>query len=257
MQISLRKVLAIFGAIFLIILSVSTMWIAKNYGDWARGNSMRSFSVSGEGKVTIVPDIGAFTFSVISEGSKDLAKLQKDNTDKTNKAIDYLKKNGVDKKDIKTENYVVEPQSEYFPCNGNVCPPPKISGYTIRQSASVKIRDLGKSGDILTGVVANGANEVSGLTFTVDDPVKLQNEARALAIVQAKEKAESTAKAGGFSLGRLISLYEDNYTQPDYAVGDGRGGGGVAGKATPAPATSIEPGSTEINISVNLTYEIK
>ncbi|MFH1246516.1 MAG: SIMPL domain-containing protein, partial [Candidatus Liptonbacteria bacterium] len=65
----------------------------------------REFSVSGEGKVVAVPDIAAFTFSVITEGDNDLGTIQKNNTEKANSTIAFLKSKDVDAKDIKTEGY--------------------------------------------------------------------------------------------------------------------------------------------------------
>src|SRR3972149_235881 len=48
-----------------------------------------------------------------------------------------------------------------------------------------------KAGSILAGVVARGANSISQLSFTIDDRVKVESEARVKAIAQAKIKAEA------------------------------------------------------------------
>ena len=90
----------------------------------------------------------------------------------------------------------------------NVCPPPEIVGYSITQTVSVKVRNFEKIGDLLSGIVDNGANSVSGISFTVDNSTKLENEARKNAMTEAKEKAKAVAEAGGFRLGRLLSVEE-------------------------------------------------
>lgn len=217
--------------------------------------SFRSFSVSGEGKVVSVPDIAQFSFGVVTEGNLDIAKLQTDNTSKVNKAIDFVKAQGVAKEDISTESYNLSPRYQYSTCTDNgVCPPAKIVGYTITQSVSVKIRDFAKISPILQGVVESGANSVGSLNFTTDDPSKVQDEARAKAIAQAKTKAESVAEAAGVGLGKLLSIVEGSNTPipyyRDYAMESVKS---MAG----APAPTIEPGSQDTTVTVTLTYEME
>ncbi len=239
------------------IIAAFALW---NYADaFSRSiqpSSFRSFSVTGEGKAISVPDIAAFTFSVVTQGDKNLAPIQQENTDKMNKAIAFVKANGVADKDIKTQSYSLQPRYQYSTCPrpGTVCPPPSIVGYEINQTVLVKVRDFTKIGDILAGVVNNGANSVSDFQFKIDDPTDAQNKARAEAIEKAKVKAEAVAAAGGFSVGRLLGISEGgNYPQPMYSYA-AKGFGG-ADMATAAP--SIEPGSQETTVNVTLQYEIK
>lgn len=235
--------------------------IAKN----SEPTSYRSFSVTGEAKKVTVPDVAEFIFSVVTEGGKDLTALQTENTKKVNKAIAYVKSKGVDAKDIQTQNYSVQPRYQYFDCSRPLitsetvkpCPPPEIVGYTVTQSVLVKARDFTKVGDILSGVVTSGANTVSELSFTIDDPSKVQADARAQAIVKAKEKAEQVAKAGGFTVGRLIEISEGGY-QPYanyYNRSDLKAMAVSESAAVPVPA--IEPGSQDVTITVTLRYEIQ
>jgi uncharacterized protein YggE len=224
----------------------------------------RSFAVSGQGRAIGVPDVAQFSFSVITEGGKDIAKLQTDNTAKINKAIAFVKQSGVADKDIKTESYQLNPRYQNVVCNPGPyavavnCPPAEIVGYTIQQTVVVKARDFSKLGNLVSGVVTAGANSVSQLNFIVDDPTALENQARTEAIAKAKEKAKAIAKAGGFSLGRLLTInengvlpmYKERLTMAVQDMAYGMGG------AAPVPAPAIEPGSQEINITINLEYEI-
>ena len=238
-------------------LGISAFSYSRTYSRMVEPGGYRSFSVVGDGKAVAVPDIATFTFSVLTEGGKDLATLQDQNSKKVNAAIDYVKSQGVKEADIKTATYNLEPRYEYSNCgyrsDVSICPPPEIVGYTIRQSVAVKIRDFSTIGTMLRGVVSKGINNVSQLNFTIDDPTSVENEARAEAIAKAKTKAKEIAKAGGFSLGRLISISENGVTpMPYYAKTAtlGIGGGDVA------VAPEIEPGSEEVNVSVTLSYEI-
>ncbi len=250
-----------------IVVAVSAWMYVSTYAESVRMTTQRSFSASGEGKVVSIPDVAQFSFTVLTQGGKDIAALSKENTEKMNSAIAYVKEQGVEAKDIETKNYNLQPRYQYFNCDrtyydmGGVakpCPSPEIVGYTITQTVSVKVRDFAKVGDILSGVVGEGANTVSSLDFRIDDPAKAQNEARAKAIAQAKEKAEAVADAGGFSIGKLLSI-EEGYSSPMYYRESAKtlGMGGDAMMAPAMPAPSIEPGSQEVAVTVYLRYEIR
>ena len=105
----------------------------------------------------------------------------------------------------------------------------------------------------MNGVVTNGANEVSGLQFTVDDPKKPQEDARNQAIADAKAKAEKLASELGVKLSRITNYSESGGSQPPILYGkafaDGVGGGG-------GPLPDIQVGQNEVRSYVSVTYEI-
>jgi uncharacterized protein len=252
--------LAVVAAVFL--FAFGYLSYVSTYSQSVEPSSYRTFSVSGEGKIAAIPDIAQFTFSVITEGGKDITALQNDNTTKTNKAIDFLKTLDIEAKDIKTLNYNLSPRYQTYSCNYKIeigsaepCPPSEIIGYTITQTTSVKIRDFSKIGDAMSGVVGNGANSVSSLSFNIDDQTAIENQARDAAIAQAKEKAGMVAKAAGFSVGKLISI-DQGYT-PYYSSGKGGVTASYDEAIIAAPAPNLEPGSQEVTVNVTLRYEIK
>ncbi len=246
--------------VVLLFIAYAAVSYVKTYSRSIQPSSFRSFSVSAEGKVVAVPDVAQFTFGVKTEGGKDIGDLQSQNTEKVNKAIDFVKSNGVDPKDIKTTNYSLDPRYQYYNCSHpessvtTPCPPPDIVGYTVSQTVSVKIKDFKKIGDILAGVVKNGANEVSSLSFTIDDATLVQDQARNEAITKAKVRAISVAKAGGFKLGRLLSIEEGS--TPVYYGYETMKSVGVGGATAPTVPT-IEAGSQEITVTMTLRYEIE
>lgn len=228
-------------------------------------SSFRSFSVSGEGEVVTIPDVAQFTFKVVTEGKTNIEDLQTQNVEKTNNAIAFVKSQGVEGKDIKTQDFRLDPRYQYYNCSVRPlgegvepCPPPDIVGYTIIQTVMVTVRDFKKIGAIVSGVVENGANSVSQLSFTIDDPDKAQSDARAQAIQKAKEKAEALAKAGGFSVGRLLSIQEGGGPIYYPVYENQRTDFGLGGAPLPSvPAPTIEPGSQEVKVFVTLVYEIE
>ncbi|PIR46306.1 MAG: hypothetical protein COV07_04385 [Candidatus Vogelbacteria bacterium CG10_big_fil_rev_8_21_14_0_10_45_14] len=255
-------------AIIIGVLSTgfSAMSLARGYGASIEPGSYRSFSVSGEGKITTIPDVARTSAGILVEGGKDLGALQESASKKSRDLVAFLKKEGVDAKDIKTEQYSVEPRYQYFSCGVRVysdggdvkpCPPPEIVGYTIRQSVSIKIRDFEKIGAIMAGVVDNGANTISGISFTVDEPAIVEAEARAEAIEMAKEKAEAVSKAGGFSLGKLLAI-EEGGSMPIYRTYAMPESMDMAmGVSSQKSAPAIEAGSQDVTVNVILRYEIK
>jgi hypothetical protein len=251
MNSQIKNYLGIAIVVILLIFAYAAVSYVNTYSKSIQPSAYRGFSVSAEGKIVAIPDVAQFTFKTITEGGKNIGDLQKENTAKTNKAIEFIKSNNVESKDIQTQNYNLEPRYQYYDCNhpeSSVapCPPPEIVGYSITQTVLVKIRDFQKIGDIISGVVQNGANDISQLSFTIDDPTAVQDQARNKAIAKAKEKALNVAKAGGFKIGRLISIDEGYTPSSDYYSYESM-------KNTP----TIEPGSREIQVTITLRYEIK
>lgn len=240
--------------VVLLIFAYSALNFVKSYSKSISPSSFRSFSVSGEGRVSAIPDISQFTFSVITQGDKteSVKALQERNTEKANEVLKFVKSEGIEKEDIKTQVYNLEPRYQTYPCPQYLalthsCKPSEIIGYTVTQTILVKIKDFEKIGRIFSGVVEKGANAVSQLSFTIEDQTELQNQARVKAIEKAKDKAKAIAKAGDFKLGRLLYIEEAG---PVF-------GYRALEVAAPAPGPSIEPGSQEITVNVTLRYEIK
>lgn len=251
------------GAATILILVVGAYGIIRVSGSYANSidpASVRSFTVSAQGDAVAKSDIAQFTYSVLTEGGKDLAKLGDENSKKGNAAKDYLKEQGVKDEDIKTVGYNISPRYQYYNCGYEAsgtrpCPPAEIVGYSINETVEVKVRDIGKVGDLVSGVVTKGANTVSNVQFTTDDTEAVEKEAREEAFAKARAKAEAIAEAGGFTLGKLIDVQEGGggVPYPMYAA-DVKGGYGMGGaESTP----SFAPGSNEVNVTVTLRYQIK
>lgn len=257
MDKNLKSALAISGVAIGLILAISAAYYTFYFSKSIQPAAYRSFTVTGEGKINAVPDIATFSFSIVTEGGMDVSSLQKENVDKVNAAIAYIKDNGVEAKDIQTRDYSLNPRYQYTPCDSSrPCPPAEVIGYTISQTVSVKIRELAKAGALLSGVVNVGATNVSQLSFTIDEPTKLQNEARIEALADARTKAEEIAKSSGFQLGKILSI-DDGGSYPTPMPYYGGIGMKTDAAVSSAPAPTIEPGSQDIIVNVSVRYEIK
>ena len=270
----IKNVLGVAIIIAVLAVGCAALSFVRSYGESIQPSSFRSFSVTGQGKAIAIPDVAEFTFTVVTQGGKDVASLQSQNTTAANKVIVFVKSEGVADKDIQTQYYNVSPDYQTYNCNivpqvysgtsGSAigvpsvqpCPPASIVGYTITQSVDVKIRDFTKIGDIMGGVVTNGANQVGQLSFTLDDPSTVQNQAEADAITKAKAEAKIVAQTGGFNIGRLLNIQTGGTPYPVYAESAGTGVT-VLSSAKTAPAPAIQAGSEEVDMSVTLQYEIQ
>lgn len=201
-----------------------------------------TISVRGEGRTYTKPDVAIMSLSVVTEGA-NLKNVQEENSKKMNSVINYLKDFGVAEKDIKTISYRIQPRYSYEERKV-----PRIIGYEVHQSLEVKVRDMEKIGEILEGSVDVGVNQVSSLRFEVDDDEPFKEEARELAIKDAKEKAKKLASQLGVKLIKISGF--DEGTSFDYSIYRELGVGG----GTEVP--QIEVGENEIVVNVTLIYEI-
>lgn len=216
-----------------------------------------SISVSGEGEVFAVADIASFSYSV-TESAPTVGAAEEAATTKWNEILTYLKGQGVEERDIRMTGYTVTP--EYAAQNSNVWVPVEqrdITGYRVTQSAQVKVRDTGKTGEILGAVGEMGVRNLSNISFTIDDESELYAEARKKAIADAKEKATALAASLGVRLGSVVGFYENNM-QPYYgydmvARTEALMNDGMGGAITP----DIPMGENRTVVNVEVIYQIK
>ena len=228
------KALMYSGALFLIILSIlaitATVFVAKGNQQYEEN----TISVSGKAEVNSAPDIAHFSFTV-KETSKTNKEAQDIISDKVASILDGLEKTGVEEKDIKTQSYTIYPKYEYVTVerekdtalDGTIYFPGSDkkrvqTGFNVSQNISLKLRDFDNVGNVLELLATTGVDNLNGPNFEIDDPEELKEEARAMAIEDAKAKAKRLAKDLGVKLGKVVSFNENGggyYSQPTYARG--------------------------------------
>ena len=232
--------------------------------------NQNQITVSGEGKVYAKPDVALVSLGVTAQGAT-VADATKSGTDKMNAVIEAIKSLKIDEKDIQTTNYSLTPVYDNYtvPVNVPTAAPmmypsessgtmirtgTTLKGYKLEQDVQVKIRDFSKVGDVLSEATAKGANLVGDLQFTIDNPEQFKEQARAIAIQQAKTNAKNLAKESGIGLGKIINIYE-GYNYSPVMSNSLKSMGVAAPEAASIP--TIQPGQQEIDITVNLTYQVR
>lgn len=203
-----------------------------------------TFNATGEGKVSIKPDIATVSVGISAKGNTVKSTQDEINT-VINRVSKSIKELGVEEKDIQTTNYSINPNYDYRDSNT------KITGYSANTNLLIKIRKLDTVNNVIDMATQNGANQVGGINFDIDDREKVEGEAREKAVEQAKKKAINAAKIAGFKLGRIINYHENSNDFPLF-----RAGSFATLEVKDSTPTQVEAGSTEIRINITLSYEI-
>jgi len=212
----------------------------------------RSVTVAGQGRVTYNPDLATLTLGVqidkVAKADEALNQLNQ----KVTEIIKAVKAEGINDSDIQTQNYSLYPQYDY---KDNVS---SVSGYNANQLLVIKITSYNKTPEKLSKVISAasraGANQVNNLTFDASNLNNLKQEAKVIAIKDAKEKGLILAEAAGVELDEITGWYE-NYITPGTAYDQSAKGGMEAGIA--AASASVPAGSHEVVVEMNISYNIK
>ncbi len=255
--------LSLFLLVVTVLLIYSVFW--GPLADLGEQYPSRTVMVSASGSAIAKPDVALVSFSVVSEGVNTQV-VTDDNNRKANTVISYLKEQGIEKKDIKTTEYNLQPVYTQPASPGlqrgestvySQSFVPSIARYALTQTVQVKVRDFSKISSIMGQVVTLGVNRLQNVSFTIDDPEQFLAEARAEAFQKAAQKAKVIANDAGIKLGKIVSVNE--YGDTPYGgmydkVSSVAGRGGAEMVSAPP---SIEPGSSELEVTVNIVYEIR
>lgn len=152
---------------------------------------------------------------------------------------------GVERRDVRTTILNVQPRYEYR--DGR---PPRLTGYDLANLVVVTVRDLSGLGGVIDGALGAGATSLDGLAFRLDDPSEAERAARTAAVAEARDRAGVLADAAGVTIGGVSDIVEAGATpiwpQPKMAR---------AMLAADA-ATPIEAGTTEVSVTVTVTFRI-
>jgi len=215
----------------------------------------RTLTVTGTAEVSVEPDICYMTFTTETHG-RSAARAYKDNMELGTKQSTAIKALGVDPKDLQTARFTITPEYHYTEYSTKRI----FDGYRVTNALNVKVRDLAKVSDVLDAAMDAGATEVSGVSFTVENPKKYTAQAREDAFKAAREKAEKIAHLTGIRLSKPVSItenepgdYQWRYSNV-YPQAQTRGGSAAQQLET---GEVLQQGEIKIKHSVQVVYEME
>lgn len=243
-----------------IILAGSLLYIGNEFIKSNKDNQQTSqgitntISVIGEGKSKVTPDTLTINLSV-SELALSTKEAQTKANEKITQIQSILAKAGVSKDNIKTENLNVYP--EYNRSNNTQT----ISWYRSQQTLTVELQwqtYVDQGNGIIDEISALGNVNINNTSFEIKDKIKGLAEARQKAFDDAKAKAEQLAKMWGVTLGKPVMITDNGIyysPSPIYYAKEMAMGAGDASVSSPSP--SLSAGQTEVNLTINVVYEIQ
>lgn len=225
----------------LLVISLLVLGLASACGSSSRPTK-RTISVSADATIKAKPDLATFSFGVSTDGASSSQALTA-NSVIMRRVIIAIKKQGVAARDIQTQNVNVYPKTDSY---GNT------TGYSASNTVSVDLREVLKSGRLITRVTDAGANLESGPTFSLEKTDLTYEKALNEALDKAQAKAASMAKHTGLSLGKPAAIKEGT----SVSAGPVYGSYDRLTTASKPLAVPVKRGRIEVSASVTVVYSV-
>lgn len=204
-----------------------------------------TLTVTGEGNVTAAPDIAVAGAGVSSE-AKSPREAAEANARVMSAVMNAARQAGIGEADIRTSRVAIAPVMANRPREGGQ----QVVGYRATNEVQLRIRELGKVGEILDQLIAAGATNINGVDFGFAEPTKLLDEARNAAFADAKRKADLYARAAGAQIGRVLMITEGEQSSaraPRFRA---------AARSASQPTTPVAAGEDTLSVDVTVAFEL-
>jgi uncharacterized protein YggE len=213
----------------------------------ASSNAADAITVTGFGKTRANPNRASVSVGV-NVADEDITRAVEESNQTIARITDAVKELGVVEADIQTTNFSIWAEEQWDPETGQRM---EEKLYRVDSTIQIVVNDTEKIGLILENSIANGANNIYGLSYGIQDPSSLAAEARVEALDDARQRAEQIAQELGVTLGEVQSAVEISgaSVMPLFeTAGFGIGGGGGE--------PPLSEGSMTVTISMQVTYKI-
>ncbi|TCM85182.1 SIMPL domain-containing protein [Rhodovulum steppense] len=200
-------------------------------------------TVVGEGLAEAVPDMATITLGVTHEAETAEAAMDRVSADLA-AVLDSLRAAGIEPRDLQTAGLSLSPVWSGHEQGQRS----RITGYSASNTLSVRVRELDNLGGTLDRVISEGANRFQGLSFGMQNPDPLRDEARRRAVAEALRKAALLADAAGLALGPVLSLEEEGADMPHPVRFEAARMGG--------DAVPVAPGELAIEARVRMVFAL-
>lgn len=224
--------------ILLLALLMGTMMEAQDQ----KANQIPQISVTGEGKIKVVPDQGVISLGVENTG-KDAAEVKKLNDEIVDKVIKYIKKNNIPASDFQTTNVSLYKNYDYEK---------KKYNFVANQTITITLKDLKKYNEFMMGISDTGVTTIHGVEFKSSKMADYESDARKSAMLNAKKKAEDYVSVLNQKIGKALLISDNTYIQTPVPMFKGREMAMAAGDSAPRETLAI--GEIEITATVQVSF---
>ena len=206
-----------------------------------------TLSLSTQSDVKMAPDLATVSAGVVTI-QRTARGAMEENARRMTAVFAAIRAAGVADRDMQTSGVTLAAQYDYQPNQR-----PRITGYQATNTVTIRMRDLNAVGPVLDALVAQGANQINGPTFGLENPDAALDNARTEAMTKAMRRAELYAKAAGLRVTRVVSITESGgYSPPQPVMMMAR----MAAADAAAPETQVAPGEVTLNASVSVVFEL-
>lgn len=192
------------------------------------------------------PDIAIISAGVITQ-SRNARTAMAENATKMAAAFAAIKAAGIAERDMQTAGISLQPQYVYEENK-----PPKITGYQVSNTLTIRVRAMDKVGTVLDSLVAQGINQISGPSFGIDDPDAALDKAREEAMQKAMRRANLYARTTGMRVKRVVSINESGGYQNPQPVPMM-----AMARMADSASTPVAGGEVTMSIQLNVQFELE
>jgi uncharacterized protein YggE len=228
-----------------LVVTLITFFTVMTYAQDQKTPQIPQITVSGEGKIKVIPDQGIISLGVENTG-KEAAEVKKANDIIIEKILKFIKSNNIPSADFQTTNVSLNKNYDYEK---------KKYNYVANQTVTVTLKDLTKYNEFMMGITESGVTNIHGVEFKSSKMETYEAEARKKAILNAKQKALDYVSVLNQKIGKAL-LISDN-SQPYYPQPMFKGAMMAMQEDAAAPRETLAIGEIEINANVQVTFVLE
>ncbi|MEK6337068.1 MAG: SIMPL domain-containing protein [Acidobacteriota bacterium] len=213
-------------------------------------------TVSGQAEIRVPPDEVVFTLG-IEAVDKDVLAAKQRTDDSVKEVLAIARKNNIKPEDVQTSQISVQPKynTDDLDYEQRRTVKREFVGYQVSKTVAVILRDISRFDGMLFDVLKAGVTRLSNLQFRDSQNRKHKDQARAMAIKAAQEKANLLAREIGQTIGPAYSITETAVTPYDNVS---QNVAGVAGRSSDDQSEgAIAPGSLSITAHVTVSFRLQ
>jgi uncharacterized protein YggE len=170
-------------------------------------NRLPLISVSGQAEVKVAPDEAVFNIEV-KNINKDLLAAKNLNDEVVRKILALARTYKIEPQNVQTDYINVEPEYEEEEVNEKTRR--VFVGYDVSKTVVVRLRDLSRFEELFSDLLKAGVTRIRSVEFRTTELRKHKDQARAMAIRAAREKAVALAQEIGQGVGLAFSITEED-----------------------------------------------